>query len=220
LANSNDPVAQKLANALLARALHKQVFTLTGTEANAVPSLDWSEHMIKDFHENPRNRVDIENQLASLCNLNPGDVVIYCPQLDMATKYADMLVEWREKHIPLRMIDDISTKQALEAILSAHKLLWNLQVFAVPSVKEDQGCEQNLRRFCQAQFLPASLPEDRNIRFADAIRAIITNKIGGSGSAQNVEQSVERVLAKARAPSSSKIIMADIDQAIKETLGS
>ena len=219
LANSNDPVAKKLANALLARTLHKQVFTLTGTEANAVPSLDWSERMIKNFHKNPRNRVDIENQLASLCNLNPGDVVIYCPQLDMARKYADMLVEWREKHIPLRMIDDISTKQALQAILSAHELLWNLQVFATPSVKENQGVEQNLRRLCQAQFLPASLPEDRDIRFADALRAIITSKIGGSGSAQNVEQSVERVLAKARTLSSSKIMMSDIDQAIKETLG-
>jgi HD superfamily phosphohydrolase len=222
LADSKDPVAKRLANALLKRALYKRVYTLTRTEANAVPSLDCAQHMIDDFHKDPANRTEVENQLASLCNLDPGDVLIYCPQLNMASKYASMLVEWREKHIPLNTIDDLATKQALEAILSAHDLLWGVQVFVISSAMENQRIEQDLRRCCQWKFAPVNT-KDRESRLSDAIRAIINEKVSSSGSthsgsAQKVEQAVERVLARARNSSTSKITMVDIDQAIKETL--
>jgi len=140
----------------------------------------------------------------------------------MAGKYANMLVEWREKHIPLNTIDDLATKQSLEAILSAHDLLWSLQVFVIPSAIENQRTVQNLRRCCQWKFSPVNTT-DRESRFSDAIRAIINDKVSSSGSAhsasaQKVEQAVERVLARARDASTNKTTMVDIDQAIKETL--
>ncbi len=146
--------------------------------------------------------------------------MIYCPQLNMAKKYAKMLVEWREKHIPLSEIDDRSTRLALESILTAHDLLWSLQVFAVPSVKQNPRTIQTLRGLCQWKFAPMSMPKDRDSRFADALRSIISDKIGGSGSALHVEQAVEGVLAKARNPghSGSSIVMTDIEQAIRESL--
>lgn len=174
--------------------------------------------MIEEFHDNPKNRSEVEDQLASLSGLNRGDVVIYCPESNMASKYANMLVEWREKHIPLSTIDDASTKQALQAIMSAHDLLWGLQVFAIPSVKQNARTEQTLRSLCQWKFSPVSLPKDRDSRFADALRAILVQKIGSSGQALHVEQAVERILAKARNPGAGGVVMTDVDQAIQETL--
>lgn len=75
LAESKDPIASRLGDNLLKRSLYKWVYTLTRNEAEAVPSFNWTQRMIDEFHKEPKNRVEVEDQLASLSGLNPGDVM-------------------------------------------------------------------------------------------------------------------------------------------------
>ena len=140
--------------------------------------------MVNEFHANPANRTAVEDQLADLCGLEAGDVLIYCPHLDMGMKYARMLVEWKSECKELKDIDDPATKPALQAILTSHELLWGLHVFVVRSGREDEKTWENLRDLCGSKFAPGALPEDRARRFQEVLRRIVKEQMGQGTAGQ------------------------------------
>ena len=107
-------------------------YSLTRSEAEAAAGLDWTGKMISEYHDDPENRTRVEDQIASLCELEPGEVLIYCPDRDMGKKYAGMLVEWKGDYRILRDIDDPATKPSLLAIEKSHELLWNFYFSKIP----------------------------------------------------------------------------------------
>jgi len=221
-----DPVAKKLARKLLRRDLHKWAYTLTRDESDAAPMVgcNWTQKMVDDFHANPANRTAAEDQLADLCGLEPGDVLIYCPDLDMGKKYAGMLVEWKGECRQLQYVDDPATRPALTAILESHTQLWGLHVFVVRSGKEDAKKWQKLRGFCSWKFAPAPLPQDRDRQLADVLRMSVNERMGRTGFADQADKVVEMLVSKHRSSSDGissggELTSRDIDNAIHEVSG-
>jgi uncharacterized protein len=212
-----DRIAQKLAASLVGRNLYKNIFTLTRIEAKASNEVDWISKLTTEYHRDPINRTRVEDQLASLCGLQPGDVLIYCPNPNMAKKYARMLVNWRMEPKALEEIDDPVSKPSLTTIADSHELLWNLSVFVEPSARDNKEVTNILRDLCFSLFSPPNQPADNERRFESAIRAIVNHRLGDKGNPRQAEHIVESLVARHR-DSNSLIFMDDIDNTIKKIL--
>lgn len=215
---TTDSVARKLSSRLSERRLYKNVYTLSRPEAEAALGLDWIDKMTNEYHSDPANRTKVEDNLASLCNLSPGDVLIYCPNPNMAKKYARMLVDWKTT-IPraLEEIDDPVSKPSLTTIARSHELLWNLSVFVDPAVADKMEITSTLRDLCSSHFSPPNHPRDNRRRFQSAIRAIVNTQIGNRGTAEQAEEVIAKLMAPKRSER-SLISINDIQQTINEVL--
>jgi len=216
LANCNQPVAKKLANSILNRSLYKSAFTLNRIEAEAPSGTNWIAKMVEQFHIDAKNRVQVEDQLANLCNLEPGDVLIYCPSQDMGKKYARMLVEWKDEYKMLKDIEDPATKPALGSVEKSHELLWSLSVYVKPSAKIDEKCMKSLLGFCDYRFSPHKNPQDAERKLESALTSIIIEKMGTGGTPTDVAEIASKLVAVQRR-GTTMINQGVIDSIIKET---
>ena len=89
---ARDPAAARLAARLHARALWKPLYERGGAwlraEQQAVRRLDVADDLMARFHRDAAGRTAAEDRLAALAGLDPGDLLIHCPHLDMAMKFA------------------------------------------------------------------------------------------------------------------------------------
>jgi len=177
---SKSRVANRLARGLLNHKLHKAAYVLTRKEVDAVPGVDWASALVDKYFKAKATRTEVEDQIASLCGLEPGDVLIYCTDLDMAKKYARMLISWKNKTLMLRDIDDEATSIALKAIETSHDLLWNLRVYVRPDVK-DARTLQILRGFCESYFTPPT-QDDPDGKLEAAYRNLVNYKMEEGGA--------------------------------------
>jgi len=220
LERSKDPVAKKLTEKLRSRDLHKWAYTLSRSESEAAEPFDWTQKMVSEFHENAEYRTHMENVLADLCGLEEGDVLIYCAGSDMAKKYAEMLVKWKDNYQQLQEIEDPATRTALSAIHKSHELLWGLHVFVTRSGKDDVKKCGTLRDLCACEFGPAS-STDREARRKLVLRAIVSERVAKrGGGARACEEVVEVLTSKPRGSLADlDLTSTAIDRAIEEQLG-
>lgn len=215
---SEDGVARKLATALRRRQLWKNVYALSRSEAKATEREEWPEHLEQDCHFNALDRTEEEDNLAELSGLGKGDVLIYCPPLDMALKEAEMLVTWKGEVLRLRETDDEVTKMSIESITSAHEALWRLQVFVTPEA--DAQTRARLHELCKETFSPpaAALNEDKiGAAFYDIV---LDRMCARGGSAEQVKQVVESLSGRRASRGGTRRLTAtDIDEAMGEVLG-
>lgn len=216
LEQSQDPVAARLAGRLKCRDLYKHVFTLTRQEADAAPGVNWPLKMVQDFHLDPVNRTRVEDQIAEMCGLASGDVLIYCPSLDMAKKYAKMLVKWKDDYRPLSDVDDPAISSGLQSILTSHDLLWGVQVFAKADAVADRTVVETLKDFCHWRLSPAQ-PDDRERRLESALRAIVNAKMGDAGTPAKADRAVEILVSRHRS-AESELNSGQVAGAIEEVL--
>jgi HD superfamily phosphohydrolase len=217
LSNSKDSVARGLSNKILNRQLHKSRDNLTRMEAEAAPGIDWTNKMIDEFHKDADHRTEIENELASLCGLQPGDVLIYCPDQDMGKKYAQMIVNWKDKNIVLRDVTDEATKISLDAIERSHELLWGLRVFVTRSACDNNRCIKILKDFSDCYFR-AHQQEDGERSWESALRNLVNEQLAGKGTVAESESVVSKLVGVRRG-GSAVITMVEVDNAIREMMG-
>jgi uncharacterized protein len=145
LAKCGVPEAKQLGNMLQARQLYKRVDQVERGVVEADKTRNRMEEMTRIFRKDPAARVRIENEVSDLCGLNPGDVLIYCPDPNMNLKAAQMLVTWRDGVKPLSQVDDPVIQNRTRGIIDSHKNLWQCKVFIHPDRRHDEGVLRRVR---------------------------------------------------------------------------
>jgi hypothetical protein len=141
------PLAKQLGRMLQERRLYKRVDQVGREVVQADKTRNRLEEMHKMFRKDPATRVRVEDEIADLCGLDQGDVLIYCPDTDMNLKAADMLVTWRNDVEPLSEIDDPLIEQRTKGIIESHRNLWQCKVFIHPDKREDKEVLRRAKDF-------------------------------------------------------------------------
>jgi len=88
------------------------------------------------------DRLTIEDQICEYLDMDSGDILIYCPNFNMAMKLAKAKIEDDKKEIhELREFNDKSIKSECQSIIDKHQALWALRVFVNPKYIEDSHDE-------------------------------------------------------------------------------
>lgn len=137
VAESKDKLVKKLAKCLLERNLYEDFFEFSRSEAEDAEEVKLLNILEKKFHKDPMNRINEEDRLSEVYpGGNAGDVLIYCPDKNMALKEAEMLILWKRDYIPLFEIEDKLARKKINNILESHKKLWCLKVCVSPTLKK------------------------------------------------------------------------------------
>jgi uncharacterized protein len=145
LAGCRVPEAKQLGGMLQARRLYKRVDQVERGVVEADRTRNRLEEMAAIFCKDPAARVRIENEVSDLCGLDPGDVLIYCPDPDMNLKAAGMLVTWRDGIKRLSDVDDPVIQNRTRGVLESHKNLWQCKVFIHPDKRNDEAILRRVR---------------------------------------------------------------------------
>jgi hypothetical protein len=145
LADCRVPQAKQLGSMLEARRLYKRVDQVERGVVEADRTRNRLEEMATIFCKDPAARVRIENEVSDLCGLDPGDILIYCPDPNMNLKAAGMLVTWRDSVKPLSEVDDPVIRNRTQGILESHKNLWQCKVFIHPDKRNDEAVLRRVR---------------------------------------------------------------------------
>ncbi len=115
---------------------------------------------------NPTWRLEKEQQLERYSGLDPGTVVIYCPDRHMNMKEFDMLVQSHPDGDVKKLKDilDPNRRKEMDAINERFNQLWHLQVFVDPNALDvsDRAREdvQNFSAICEELIgFPNDIPE-------------------------------------------------------------
>src|SRR5262249_16667983 len=100
----------------------------------------------------PDGRKMIEDDIARLAGVNPGDVLIYPASLKMNSKVAEVLVRWKGKKLKLSEIDDPILQPRLRLTQDAHNSLWFIGLL-YPRELPDEAVYRIKSAF-EAYFLP------------------------------------------------------------------
>lgn len=115
-----DPVLSRLLDDFRRRRLPKRAFVLTrriGAEAAA--------DLARRFHHDRSERERVETELEEAVGLEPGDVVIYCPDPTMSAKEADILVD--DGTGAVVSLKDLELREVAE-LVEKHRNLWRFTV--------------------------------------------------------------------------------------------
>ena len=154
LKDSKIPIAAKLIDKLIARALYKPVYMLTYSAPSAEDT-SWDEKVaiIEKFRKNHEKRFEMERRLEQWNGLLEGSVIIYCPTEDMNLKEIETLCLWRDGEIkPLIKIPGEKLESEAKSINEAHKELWKLFVFLERDLPGEQEIIDHLASDCLREF--------------------------------------------------------------------
>ena len=179
LRESKTMVARKLADRIYERKLYKRFYSLPREKLAAEKKQDLLERLKAAYHVSAENRAKVEKELCELCDLDPGDVVIYCPDPDMNLKLAEMFVTWKGDVKRFIEVDDKLVQTKIGSIIDSHKGLWELQVFVRPEAVEGKNKRDLLQDWCKAKF------EDSELQ-RHATRATIEDVLRGAGREHTV----------------------------------
>ena len=137
LVDRGTPLAKDLGRMLQDRRLYKRADQVGRDVVKADTTRDRLDEMNRTLRKDPAERVRIEDEVADLCGLQPGDILIYCPDPEMNLKAAGMLVTWRNEVKQLKDIDDPVIKSRTDGIIRSHENLWQCKVFVHPDKRDD-----------------------------------------------------------------------------------
>jgi HD superfamily phosphohydrolase len=99
------------------------------------PKHDIAEKLHNRFikYGSSSERLAVEDNICDYLEMNSGDLLIYCPNFNMAMKQAKVLVE-DDKMAVHRLMDynDKNIKSECKSIIEKHQALWALRVFIHP----------------------------------------------------------------------------------------
>jgi HD superfamily phosphohydrolase len=136
----SDEIGLKIINKLEKRELYKPVYKsiqiLTDTTDPSEMISDKIPEMIYQKFKAHRNiHYMFERNLEKSCFLEPGDVCVYCPEINMSLKLAETITNWgSEKNGLLMNIPVKERKDDIASIVNHHKHLWSIYVFINPTV--------------------------------------------------------------------------------------
>jgi hypothetical protein len=196
LEKSGNKVAEKLSSNLRSRKLHKRCYTLSYLRTKEALGEEWQDYIIDNYHKKPDYRKQEEDRLAGLSDLEPGDVLIYCPSEDMQLKQADMLITWKGNIKRLRDLtekDDDLTYRDIKLTLDSHQNLWSLQVFVKSDVSKNKM--EDLTTCCRATFEPTVRDTPRETYLRSAVTRVAHRAIRKQGKDLNrLDEVVEKIM--------------------------
>ena len=136
LEESDNEEVKKLIESIRNRTLWKTVYEIYRDTVETIEAHNSGKNIFDDYREkywdNPAERLRMENLLAELCSLEPGDILMICPDSKMAMKTAAMNVFWKGKITPLKDCKGGIIEEKLGLILKSHSMLWCLRVYVNP----------------------------------------------------------------------------------------
>jgi len=84
-------------------------------------------------------RMKVEDELSDLCNLDPGQVIIYCPDTEMNLKAAKARILWERNHVAvLEKVPSGDIEERIDIMRVEHQALWKFYIFADRDLAESQ----------------------------------------------------------------------------------
>ncbi len=199
LSSSKDKAVQELIAAFHERRIWKNVYERTRSTVEAEQShlrdLGIMDEIMKRWCKDPNNRLEIEDHISVTMGMEPGDVLIHCPDSKMAMKLAEMKVFWNGKLIALKDCEDdpiIGSK--LSAILQSHKNLWAIRAFINPKHEEKKDAVINA---CDSHFAfePTAKNRFQKLFYKEAVDNITeSDGLGKNMSHVDYETRVSRAI--------------------------
>lgn len=100
-------------------------------------------------------KLTIEDNICEYLGMKSGEVLLYCPNFNMAMKLAKALIENdRMELVELREFEDKSIKKECQSIIDKHQALWACRVYIHPkySVQDEEGINQNITDLINKYF--------------------------------------------------------------------
>jgi len=146
---NTSPAAKQIIEEFKCRNLYKPVYWVTFESAR------YKQHsLVKELHKNPDKRAEVEAQIAKDCSINPEDVIIYCPDSDMALKEAAVKVMWLDGTTKeLSKIREDPPRGELQELNEKHYALWRFCVLLRGSLVDPKGQEISDTCFHQWQMV-------------------------------------------------------------------
>ncbi len=146
---NKDQDAATLINAVNYRSLYKRAYILTYENCpNGIP-----ERLISQFSSSITNRNQAEQKIASLANVSPTSVIIYCSSLP-ANKESAVKVQSVAGWHPFNEIGKLKTYQEIAVLDTKFKNLWKLYVLA------PKNCQEKVAKAATTYF---QLPNEINL---------------------------------------------------------
>jgi HD superfamily phosphohydrolase len=116
----------------------------------------------------PDNRRKLEDLLAGLAGVEPGNVLVHLPPAKMAEKAADVLVETTDKAIVRLSEWDRSHSGRVAALNDAHRRLWRVAVYAHPDL--DDGQRRLIRAAAERELgVPSRYVDEQPDRYLELV---------------------------------------------------
>ena len=215
LCESNNKRARHIANNYMRRNLYKPIYRIEYKEKSEYDEDSrklWEQIYVE--YRKPEKRSKVERQIEEEMGLNPGSIVIYCPESGMNTKQFEALVHPQPYSLvkPLRLILDSVRKKEMEVINEYFQRLWRLEVLVDPEQMDPSEVAnlkvRQLSGLCEEIFdLPNDIQKLRGTRQEYEIRLL--NKIAKEWDSQHPDmlvphKIVEELMTSAKRYSSDK----------------
>jgi len=143
------------------RALYKPVYQISYVKRGAGANLPEKVRRVAiKFHQRSERR-SLEQRLEGLDSLKAlgtkkGDIIVYCPDIDMNMKVATVKVFWQDSKVyPLKNIPDRDIRDEVESIEEKHQQLWKMLVLLNRFMFELAAAEGALgfiSSLCESEF--------------------------------------------------------------------
>ena len=99
-------------------------------------------------------RLQLEEDICEYLDINSGDVLIYCPNFNMAMKLAKAIIETNNQNLEELKSCTPEVKKECDAIIDKHQALWALRVYVHKScyVQDDTGLNEVKRSLITKYF--------------------------------------------------------------------
>ncbi len=181
LSESKNEVAQRLAQALLKRELHKDFKFFNLATFSGIQSQDRRLNQLKKImsrFNNPEERRILEDKFAEEIDAQKGDILIYAPSFSMNTKVADVKTIWNGEPTSLKDIDDGIIQPRLKQILAAHEMLWELRFFVSRDLNPHQKKLLELSIELHTVCPPDELEDKTKRYYKEIVRYEVLSKYG------------------------------------------
>jgi uncharacterized protein len=116
----------------------------------------------------PENRRKLEDLLAGLAGVAPGEVLLHLPPAAMAEKAADVLVETTDRAIVKLSEWDKSHSGRVAALNDAHRRLWRVAVYGHPDL--DDGQRRLIRAAAEKELgVPSRYVDEQPDRYLELV---------------------------------------------------
>lgn len=224
LQNSREESVKKLATCIRERSLWKEVYNRTRGEVDTEQA---KAHNVKVWDvtksrwwKDPVSRTNDEESITANLGMSSGDLLIQCPDPDMAMKPAEMKVVWNGELKSLKDCkEDDVVAEKLDVILKSHEKLWSIRAFLNPNHLEKKDLVRNA---CQYLF---TIDHDKKISSGKVYFKDVVNDIVRSDElAKNMlheeyekraEIAVERLVSNTAAERDTNVVRGIVKDAFK-----
>jgi uncharacterized protein len=156
----------------------------------------------------PEARRRLEDLLAALAGVEPGQVLVHLPPAKMAEKQADVLVKTTDDAIVRLSEWDKSHSGRVAALNDAHRRLWRVAVYAHPDLDDDQ--QRLIRAAAERELGVSSRYVDD---FRDLYLELVFDRIAGDAEWTAADRAA--LSAKARAESAEPLSLAEAEERVR-----